>query len=133
MLGKALKGRRDEVVLATKFHLPMGEDVNARGNSRRWIMRAVEGSLKRLQTDYIDLYQAHRPDGDVEETLSALTDLVRAGQGALPRARPRSRRRQIVEAQWVAEASAGWSASCASSRPTASSCAGSRTTSCRRR
>ena len=62
MLGKALKGRRDDVVLATKFHLPMGDDVNARGNSRRWILRAVEGSLKRLQTDYIDLYQIHRLD-----------------------------------------------------------------------
>ena len=62
MLGKALHGRRDEVVLATKFHLPMGEDVNQRGNSRRWIMRAVEGSLKRLRTDHIDLYQAHRPE-----------------------------------------------------------------------
>ena len=102
MLGKALKGRRDEVVVATKFHLPMGDDVNARGNSRRWIMRAVEGSLKRLQTDYIDLYQAHRPDGDVEETLSALTDLVRAGKvrylgsSTFPAS-------QIVEAQWVSK------------------------------
>jgi len=102
MLGKALKGRRDDVVLATKFHLPMGDDVNARGNSRRWIMRAVEGSLSRLQTDYIDLYQAHRPDGDVEETLSALTDLVRAGKvrylgsSTFPAS-------QIVEAQWVSK------------------------------
>ena len=99
MLGKALHGRRDEVVLATKFHLPMGDDVNQRGNSRRWIVRAVEGSLKRLRTDHIDLYQAHRPDGDVEETLSALTDLVRAGKvryigsSTFPAS-------QIVEAQW---------------------------------
>ena len=62
IVGKALKGRRDEIVLATKFHNQMGEGVNRRGNSRRWIMRAVEDSLRRLQTDHIDLYQVHRPD-----------------------------------------------------------------------
>ena len=82
IVGKALAGRRDDVVLATKFHNPMGEDLNQRGNSRRWIMRAVEDSLRRLETDWIDLYQVHRPDPstDVEETLSALTDLVRQGK-----------------------------------------------------
>src|ERR1700756_5478687 len=82
IVGKALKGRRDNIVLATKVHGPMGEDPNQQGNSRRWIMQAVEASLRRLQTDHIDLYQIHRPapDTDIEETLSALTDLVRAGK-----------------------------------------------------
>ena len=75
IVGRALKGRRSQVVLATKVHLPMGDDPNQRGNSRRWIMTAVENSLRRLQTDYIDLYQLHRPDPGtgIEETLSALT------------------------------------------------------------
>ena len=102
IVGKALKGRRDDIVLATKFHDPMGDEPNHRGNSRRWIMKAVEDSLRRLQTDYIDLYQVHRPEAetDVEETLSALTDLVRAGKiryfgsSTFPAS-------QIVEAQWV--------------------------------
>jgi aryl-alcohol dehydrogenase-like predicted oxidoreductase len=82
ILGKALMGRRDQVILATKFHNPMGSGINDRGNSRLWVMRAVEGSLRRLRTDYIDLYQAHRPDpsANVDETLSALTDLVRQGK-----------------------------------------------------
>src|SRR6202522_729718 len=82
IVGKALKGRRDNIVLATKVHGPMGEDPNQQGNSRRWIMQAVEASLRRLQTDHIDLYQIHRPapDTDIEETLSALTDLMRAGK-----------------------------------------------------
>ena len=82
ILGRALKGRRQDVVLATKFHNPMGEGVNQRGNSGLWITRAIEGSLRRLRTDHIDLYQAHRPEPstDVEETLSALTDLVREGK-----------------------------------------------------
>src|SRR3954452_14295227 len=83
IVGKALAdGRRDDVVLATKFHNPMGEDPNRRGNSRRWIMRAVEDSLRRLNTDWIDLYQVHRPDPgtDVEETLAALTDLIQQGK-----------------------------------------------------
>ena len=82
IVGKALAGRRDDVVLATKFHNPMGDDLNQRGNSRRWIMRAFEDSLRRLGTDWIDVYQVHRPDPstDVEETLSALTDLVRQGK-----------------------------------------------------
>ena len=82
IVGKALKGRRDDVVLATKFFMPMGEDPNQRGGSRRWIIREVEDSLRRLGTDWIDLYQVHRParDTDVEETLGALTDLVQQGK-----------------------------------------------------
>jgi len=83
IIAKALAGgRRDNVVLATKFHNAMGEDPNQRGNSRRWIMRAVEDSLRRLGTDWIDLYQVHRPDPgtDIEETLGALTDLVHQGK-----------------------------------------------------
>jgi aryl-alcohol dehydrogenase-like predicted oxidoreductase len=103
ILGKALAGRREQVVLATKFHARMGDDPNRRGNSRRWIMRAVEESLRRLGTDWIDLYQAHRPDPDtdLEETLEALTDLVRAGKiryfGTSTFAP-----HQVVEAQWAA-------------------------------
>ncbi|MFG2588365.1 aldo/keto reductase [Streptomyces sp. NPDC048438] len=104
IVGKALKGRRDDVVLATKAHLPMGEDPNRRGNSRRWLVRALEDSLRRLGTDHVDLFQVHRPDPDtdVEETLSALTDLVRAGKvrniggSTFPAS-------DIVEAQWVSE------------------------------
>jgi aryl-alcohol dehydrogenase-like predicted oxidoreductase len=82
IVGQALKGRRDDVVLASKVHFPMGEGVGRGGNSRRWIVYEVEESLRRLQTDWIDLYQIHRPDPatDIEETLSALTDLVRAGK-----------------------------------------------------
>jgi aryl-alcohol dehydrogenase (NADP+) len=104
IVGKALKGRRDDVVLATKAFLPMGDDPNQRGSSRRWLTRAVEGSLGRLQTDYIDLYQVHRPapDTDIEETLSVLTDLMREGKVRAIGAStfPAS---AIVEAQWVAE------------------------------
>src|SRR5215831_9744218 len=104
IVGKALRGRRDDVVLATKAHFPMGADVNMRGNSRRWLVREVENSLRRLQTDYIDLYQMHRPDPDtdIDETLSALSDLVRSGKvraigsSTFPA-------ELIVEAQWVAE------------------------------
>ena len=82
IVGKALQGRRDDVVLATKVHFPMGEGPNRRGNSRRWIVSEVERSLTRLRTDWIDLYQIHRPDPatDIEETLAALTDLVRQGK-----------------------------------------------------
>jgi aryl-alcohol dehydrogenase-like predicted oxidoreductase len=82
IVGKALEGRRDDVVLATKVHFPMGEGPNRSGNSRRWIIREVEESLRRLRTDWIDLYQVHRPDHstDIEETLSALSDLVHAGK-----------------------------------------------------
>lgn len=104
IVGKALKGRRGNIVLATKVHGPMGADPNQQGNSRRWITQAVEASLRRLQTDHIDLYQIHRPspDTDIEETLSVLTDLMRAGKvraigsSTFPAA-------DIVEAQWVAE------------------------------
>lgn len=104
IVGKALKGRRDSIVLATKFVGPMGDDPNQQGSSRRWIVNAVEASLKRLQTEYIDLYQIHRPtpETDIEETLGALTDLVRAGKvrtigsSTFPVS-------EIVEAQWVAE------------------------------
>jgi aryl-alcohol dehydrogenase-like predicted oxidoreductase len=114
IVGKALAGKRDEVILATKVHgqmgvpvdAPMGAkgDPNTQGNSRRWIMREVEDSLRRLNTDWIDLYQIHRPDEDTddEETLSALTDLQRQGKirafgsSTFPAHR-------IVEAQWTAE------------------------------
>ena len=105
IVGSALAGgRRDTVVLATKAHFPMGDDVNQRGNSRRWLVTEVENSLRRLQTDRIDLYQIHRPEPGtaVEETLGALTDLQRAGKivnfgsSTFPP-------HQVVEAQWVAE------------------------------
>src|SRR5256714_10543096 len=104
VVGKALEGRRDHIVLATKFHGSMGDDPNERGNSRRWIIREVDASLRRLRTDWIDLYQVHRPepDTDVDETLGALTDLVRAGKirylgsSTFPA-------HEIVKAQWVAE------------------------------
>jgi len=81
-LGKALGKRRHEIVLATKFGMPIGQDPKKRGGSRKWIMRAVEDSLKRLGTDYIDLYQHHQPDPDtpVDETLRALDDLVTQGK-----------------------------------------------------
>jgi aryl-alcohol dehydrogenase-like predicted oxidoreductase len=115
IVGKALaNGRRDDVVLATKVNIQMGVpidspvgtkgDPNKRGNSRRWIIREVEDSLRRLDTDWIDLYQVHRPDRDtdVEETLSALTDLQRQGKirafgsSTFPA-------HQMVQAQWVSE------------------------------
>ena len=105
IVGKALAGgRRDEVVLATKFHGSMGKDPNHAGNSRRWIVREVENSLRRLQTDHLDLYQVHRPDPatDIDETLGALSDLVHQGKirafgsSTFPA-------HEIVEAQWVAE------------------------------
>ena len=103
IVGRALVGRRDQIVLATKFSMPMGEDRNQRGSSRRWIMSSVEESLRRLQTDYIDLYQVHRPsqDTDVEETLGALTDLVQQGKVRYIGSSSYSAS-QIVEAQWVA-------------------------------
>lgn len=104
IVGKALAGRRVDVVLATKFALPMGAGPNRSGGSRRYVTRAVEDSLRRLRTDHIDLYQMHRPDPDtdVSETLSALSDLVRAGKvraigtSTFPA-------ELIVEAQWAAE------------------------------
>ncbi|MFT4035785.1 MAG: aldo/keto reductase [Patulibacter sp.] len=107
IVGKALQSpptRRDNVILATKFHAPIGDEPNHQGNSRRWITQAVEDSLRRLRTDYIDLYQVHRPEPgtDLDETIGALSDLVRAGKiryfgtstfsGA-----------ELVESQWVAE------------------------------
>ncbi|MGW7351299.1 aldo/keto reductase [Streptomyces sp. NPDC054784] len=104
LVGKAVAGRRDDVVLATKVSSPMGPGPNERGASRRWIVRACEDSLRRLGTDHIDLYQVHRPDPatDPDETLGALTDLVRAGKiryagsSTFP---PSS----LVRAQWTAE------------------------------
>ena len=104
IVGRALKGRRDHVVLTTKVSRPMGADPNQRGASRRWIMTAIENSLRRLQTDHIDVYQTQRPDPDtdIEETLSAMTDLIRSGKvraigtSTMPAS-------DIVEAQWVAE------------------------------
>jgi aryl-alcohol dehydrogenase-like predicted oxidoreductase len=104
ILGKALQGRRDDVVLATKVHGVMGDDPNRRGNSRRWVVEEVEKSLRRLHTDWIDLYQIHRwdPEVDHDETLGALSDLIRAGKvryigsSTYPA-------HAIVEAQWVAE------------------------------
>jgi aryl-alcohol dehydrogenase-like predicted oxidoreductase len=104
IVGKATKGRRDELVIATKFHGAMGEDPNMAGNSRRWIVRACEGSLRRLGTDYLDLYQVHRPQPgtDIDETLGALSDLVHQGKvrylgtSTFPAS-------AIVEGQWVAD------------------------------
>jgi aryl-alcohol dehydrogenase-like predicted oxidoreductase len=112
IVGKALKGRRDDVVLATKARFPVNYDPsgatpvppNRSGASRRWLIRALDGSLRRLGTDYVDLFQIHQPDPDtdIEETLSALTDLVRAGKvraigtSSLPAS-------DIVRSHWVAE------------------------------
>ena len=104
IVGNALKGRRDRVVLATKVHGSMGDNPNERGNSRRWIVQECEASLRRLGTDWIDLYQIHRWDHDTDhdETLGALTDLVRAGKVRYVGSStyPPS---EIVAAQWVAE------------------------------
>jgi aryl-alcohol dehydrogenase (NADP+) len=104
VVGKALERRRDDVVLATKFGRPIGQDPNHQGASRRWIVAAVEGSLRRLGTDHIDLYQLHRPDPDtdIEETLAALTDLIRSGKVRAIGA-SQTPAADIVEAQWVAE------------------------------
>jgi len=104
IVGKAIKGRRNQVVIATKFGGAMADDPNARGASRRWITTAVENSLRRLGTDYIDLYQLHRPDPstNLEETLSTLSDLVSAGKirafgtSTLPAS-------DIIEADWIAQ------------------------------
>src|SRR3954447_21058233 len=104
IVGKALAdGRRDNVVLATKFHGTMGDDPNEAGNSRRWIFREVEASLKRLNTDWIDLYQVHRwdPWTDHDETLGALTDLVAQGKVRMIGSST-SPAAQFVKAQWVA-------------------------------
>jgi len=112
IVGQALKGRRDSVVLATKARLPMGHDVsgsgpgdpNRQGASRRWLVRALDDSLRRLQTDHVDLFQIHRPDPtvDVAETLSALSDLIHSGKVRAigTSSYPAS---DLVEAQWAAE------------------------------
>lgn len=104
ILAKALAGRRHKVILATKAHFPMGKDVNQRGSSRRWIRMEVEQSLRRLNTDWIDLYQMHRPDPtcDLDETLGALSDLVREGKVRMIGSSTYPAW-HIVEAQWVAE------------------------------
>ncbi|HWD25195.1 MAG TPA: aldo/keto reductase [Acidimicrobiales bacterium] len=104
IVGNALRGKRDNIILATKLFAPMGPDPNERGNSRRWIIREVENSLRRLETDWIDLYQVHRsdPKTDIEETLSALSDLIHQGKvraigcSTFPA-------EKIVEAHWAAE------------------------------
>ena len=103
IVGRAIAGRRDDVVLATKFHGAMGDDVNRRGNSRRWVMRAIDESLRRLGVDHVDLYQIHRPDPatPIDETVGALDDLVRSGKirywgtSTFPAA-------ELVEARWAA-------------------------------
>ncbi|MGN6125629.1 MAG: aldo/keto reductase [Humibacter sp.] len=104
IVGRAIAERRDEVILATKFGLPMGADLNSGGASRRWIVRAVEESLRRLSTDRIDLYQLHRYDWstDLSETLTALDDLIRAGK-VLAVGASTFAAEKIVEAQWVAQ------------------------------
>jgi len=105
IIGKAIAGGlRDDLVIATKFSLPMSEHRNHAGSSRRWIFRSVEGSLRRLGTDWIDIYQAHRPDptADIEETIEALGDLVRAGK-ILYAGHSTFAPHEIVEAQWAAE------------------------------
>jgi aryl-alcohol dehydrogenase-like predicted oxidoreductase len=104
IVGKALAGRRDDIVLATKAFMPMSDNLNHRGGSRRWIIREVEDSLRRLGTDWIDLYQIHRwdPQTDLDETLGALSDLVHQGKiryfghSTFPAS-------AIVEAQWTAQ------------------------------
>lgn len=102
IVGKALAGRRDDIVLASKAYRPMGDDVNSQGGSRRWLIKAVEDSLRRLKTDWLDLFQLHRWDHhtDLEESLGALSDLVTAGKiryagtSTFPTQR-------LVEAQWL--------------------------------
>ena len=104
IVGQAIAGRREDIVLATKVHMSMGANPNMAGNSRRWIVQECDNSLRRLQTDYIDLYQIHRPDPrtDIDETLGALTDLVHQGKirylgsSTFPAS-------LMVEAQWVSE------------------------------
>ncbi|MFD0309214.1 aldo/keto reductase [Streptomyces sp. NPDC127119] len=103
LVGKAIAGRRDDIVLATKAYLPMGDERNHRGGSRRWLVTALDDSLRRLGVDHVDLYQVHRwdPATSDEETLSALTDLQRAGKiryfgsSTFPAYR-------VVQAQWAA-------------------------------
>ncbi len=104
IVGKAIKGRRDSLIIATKFFGQMSDDANMRGASRRWVVQEVENSLRRLGVDYIDLYQLHRYDveTDLEEILFTLTELVRQGKirqfgcSSFPADR-------IVESHWIAE------------------------------
>jgi diketogulonate reductase-like aldo/keto reductase len=121
IVGKALVGcRRDNVILATKFHNAMGDDPNQRSNSRRWIMRAVEDSLRRLNTDSIDLYQVHHPDPgtDIDETLGALTDLVHQGKvryiggSTFPRTTPGTSRRWSPQRGGASGCTTGWPSEC---------------------
>ncbi|MEV1079304.1 aldo/keto reductase [Streptomyces sp. NPDC050211] len=103
LVGKAIAGRRDDIVLATKANMPMSDEPNHQGSSRRWLVTALDDSLRRLGVDHVDLYQIHRwdPNTSDEETLSALTDLQRAGKiryfgsSTFPAYR-------IVQAQWAA-------------------------------
>ncbi|HEV7979290.1 aldo/keto reductase [Amycolatopsis sp.] len=103
MVGKAIAGRRDDIVLATKANMPMGDERNHQGSSRRWLVTELDNSLRRLDVDHVDLYQIHRwdPSTSDEETLSALTDLQRAGKiryfgsSTFPAYR-------LVQAQWAA-------------------------------
>lgn len=103
IVGKAIQGRRDDVIVATKFHSQWSDGINTRGSSRRWIFAEVENSLRRLGTDWIDLYQQHKPDPevDIEETVGALDDLVRQGKiryyGTTT-----NEAHLLVEAQWAA-------------------------------
>ncbi|MBB2946910.1 aryl-alcohol dehydrogenase-like predicted oxidoreductase, partial [Actinoplanes lutulentus] len=106
IVGKAIQGRRDDVIVATKFHSQWGDGVNTRGSSRRWIFTAVENSLRRLGIDHIDLYQQHKPDpdADIAETVAALDDLVKQGKiryyGTTT-----NEPHLLVEAQWAASRS----------------------------
>ena len=103
IVGKALAGMRDDVVLATKCYWPMGADLNRRGLSRRWIMRACDESLRRLRTDHVDIYYLHKPDlaTDIDDTLAAMDDLVRSGKVRTV-AMSTYPADLLVEAQWVA-------------------------------
>ncbi len=104
IVGKAIakSGKRDDIILATKFFNGMKQQPNYRGGSRRWIIRSVEDSLRRLGTDYIDLYQMHRPDAhtDIEESIGALTDLVTQGKVRYIGSST-FQPSQVVEAQWT--------------------------------
>ena len=104
IIGKAVAGRRDDVVISTKFSNPMSENLLHRGGSRRWIVQACEASLRRLNTDYIDVYLQHKDDelGDLDETLGALSDLVHAGKVRTYGTSNHPVER-IVEGQWIAE------------------------------
>ena len=131
IVGKALKGRRDDIVLATKFHSPMGEDPNHRGNSRRWIMRAVEDSLRRLGTDWIDLYQIHRLRPTPTSTRRSPRSATSSTRARSATSATRPSRPAIVEAQWVARERAPGALRLRTTHRTRSSLARSRSTCCR--